>query len=106
TGSDILVLSKTIDTQTPLAPGASYTVSGTGIVPGSVRPGLYYVLFVDDSSGNQAESDETNNVRVHTQRIEVRAADLQVVGLDVSPSTPQSGGAATITWQDKNAGNA
>ncbi len=105
-GTDVLLLSKSIDTQTPLGPGASYTVSGTGTVPTSLKPGLYYVLFVADATGNQTESDETNNLRVHPQQIEVRAADLQVVGVNLSPASLESGGPATVTWQDKNTGGA
>ena len=47
---------------TTLAPGESYTQDAAFTVP-AADSGDYYLLFVADSGGDQAESDESDNVR-------------------------------------------
>jgi Ca2+-binding RTX toxin-like protein len=61
---DIYLSYNTTDTDSPLAPGASYSVTQDIFLPQTLTPGVYYLLFVADGDKNyQPESDETNNVK-------------------------------------------
>ena len=59
--------------QSPLAPGATYTVNRT-VTPSNVTAGPKYLLFVADSNQNQGETDETDNL--FAVPIEFASADL------------------------------
>lgn len=61
-GSDTFLTSDSVSTQTPLAANGSYTINRNIALSGT-RVGDRYLLFVTDGSGNQGETDETNNVR-------------------------------------------
>ena len=61
-GSDIFITSEAIASQTPLAAGASYTISRNIALPSNVS-GDRFLLFVADNSNAQGEVDNTNNVR-------------------------------------------
>ena len=103
--TDFLLLSKSIDTQTPLGAGASYTVAGTGTVPANVRPGCITCSSSPTRSGSRPESDETNNVRVHASSVAVAGRRSSGRRASTSrPASPQSGGPVTVTWQDENTG--
>ncbi|TRU88111.1 MAG: hypothetical protein EWV76_09640 [Microcystis novacekii Mn_MB_F_20050700_S1] len=60
--SDIFITSEAIASQTPLAAGASYTISRNIALPSNVS-GDRFLLFVADNSNAQGEVDNTNNVR-------------------------------------------
>ena len=72
------------ETRTPLAPGESYTVTRSIIVPETT--GKPYLLFVSDRHNFQYESDECNNIRT----VAIEGADLVVTDL-VAPTTTQQG---------------
>ena len=101
-GGDTFVASELIAAQTPLPAGASYTINRTVTVP-NVAPGARYLLVAADGNGAQGETDETNNL--FAVPFEVLAADLQVTGLGVEPSTPLSGRDLTVRWTDSNNGS-
>lgn len=58
---DTFLLSRIISAQTPLAAGADYTVGTSFVVP-NLQPGPWYLLVSADHFGQQAESNENNNV--------------------------------------------
>jgi len=60
--SDIFITSEAIASQTPLAAGASYTISRNIALPSNIS-GDRFLLFVADNSNAQGEVDNTNNVR-------------------------------------------
>ncbi|MBZ4423318.1 CARDB domain-containing protein [Myxococcus sp. RHSTA-1-4] len=52
----------TVNRNTALAPGASYTASRTVTVPATLAPGSYQLFLSVDRNAALQESDETNNV--------------------------------------------
>ena len=86
---------------TPLDPGASYSRNPTITLP-SVPAGSYYMLFVADSSHNQAETDETNNVRAVPITLTPLDVDL-VVTAATAPASAKPG-PVDISWTVTNQG--
>ncbi len=84
---------------TPLNAGSSSSATSSFAVPASVPPGDYYVLGVIDSTGTQAESDESNNVSASAGTLSIRA-DLVVSAI----SATRSGDTLTIKSTVKNQG--
>ncbi|WP_156804809.1 CARDB domain-containing protein [Synechococcus sp. PCC 6312] len=60
--SDILISQAPIISQTPLAPGSSYTINQTVTIPSSTL-GKPYLLFVTNRDREQRETDSSNNVK-------------------------------------------
>ncbi|BBD63171.1 YD repeat-containing protein (plasmid) [Nostoc sp. HK-01] len=98
--SDTLVTSESIRTQTPLAAGASYTISKNVTLP-STTTGNRYLLFVADRDNNQGETNENNNVRVVP--INLTAPDL-VISSVTTPATASLGNSFEVSWTVKNQG--
>ena len=86
---------------TPLAPGETYS-RDTSITLPSSPAGSYYLLFVADGGHNQAETDETNNVRAVPIALTPLDVHLVVTG-STSPSSA-SPGAIDISWTVTNQG--
>ncbi|AFY47683.1 CARDB domain-containing protein,putative collagen-binding protein,Calx-beta domain-containing protein,subtilase family protease [Nostoc sp. PCC 7524] len=101
--SDILLLTETIASQTPLDAASSYTIS-RNFTPGStLTPGAYNLLIVTDSDRIQRESDETNNLRFVP--LSINAPDL-VVSSITAPVESVSGQPLEISWTVTNQGQA
>ncbi|NCR78336.1 MAG: Na-Ca exchanger/integrin-beta4, partial [Microcystis aeruginosa K13-06] len=60
--ADTYVTQELISTQTPLAAGASYSITRNITIP-NFGTGNRYLIFVADGSKNQGETNETNNTR-------------------------------------------
>ena len=91
---------------TTLAPGESYTQDAAFTVP-AADSGDYYLLFVADSGGDQAESDESDNVRavpINLVGSSSRLPDL-IVTAATAPSTAVIGN-IDVSWTVKNQGTA
>src|SRR5262249_30597152 len=56
-GTAIRLLSLAAPTPPPLPAGGSYARNASVTIPGNVAPGNYYVLFVADDDGGQAQAD-------------------------------------------------
>ena len=104
-GGDTL-LGSPLSAPTTLAPGASYTRDTSFSVP-TTEPGSYYLLFVADAGGDQAEADEANNVRAVPVTVTGTSSKLPdlVVTDATAPSSAQVGSIA-VSWTLKNQGNA
>ncbi len=90
----------------PLAAGASYTDNASITIPGNLATGNYYLLFVADDNGGQAESDAGNDSNnVMSQQITLSAADLQVGGV-TGPASGFTGQSVLVSWTDVNNGTA
>jgi RHS repeat-associated protein len=100
-GSDTLVASESISSQTPLVAGNSYTINRNINLTGNTAIGSRYLLFVADGSQNQGETDNNNNVRAVS--ITLNAADLVVSNI-TAPVEIISGQSLEIAWTDKNQG--
>jgi large repetitive protein len=72
-------------------------------IPGDAPAGVQYLIFVADATGQQSETDETNNARA--AQITVGAPDLQVTGVSVLPLNPKSSETITVSWNVANHGD-
>ncbi|MCF4969755.1 hypothetical protein CV014_22890 [Nostoc sp. CMAA1605] len=99
-GSDVQVTSEYISTQTPLAVGASYTISKNVALP-NFTPGNQFLLFVADRDNYQGETNENNNVRV--VGINLSAPDL-IVSNASAPTTGTLGKSIEVSWTVQNQG--
>ena len=62
--SDVYLANRRVGSESPLAPGDSYTASRTVNIPAGSHIGKPYILVKTDYSGNyEKESNESNNVR-------------------------------------------
>ncbi|MCZ8249497.1 CARDB domain-containing protein, partial [Microcystis sp. LE19-195.1E] len=98
--NDVQVTYELIATQTPLATGASYTISKNVTLP-SFNPGNQYLLFVADSSNYQGEINENNNLAAVP--ITLTAPDLIVSNASV-PATGTVGKSIEVSWTVQNQG--
>ena len=99
--SDIYLGNLTAATQSPLESGSSYTLNRDITIP-NVTPGTWYLLVATDNNGNQqAESNETDNVRAVA--FEVKAPDL-VVSAVTAPSESILGATIPVSWTVTNQG--
>ena len=98
---DTYVYTRTIQDQTALAPGDSYTVTQTVTVP-NTNPGNRYLLFVADIWHNQGEAHEGNNV--YAVPVTLYAADL-VVSSASAPASVVLGETVTVEWTVTNEGS-
>ena len=60
-GTAVALLGVSAPPQSPLAAGGSYTLTQMVNLPGNLPAGSYYLLFVTDANGAQAESDSGND---------------------------------------------
>ncbi len=87
----------------PLANAASYSVIDYSVtIPGDASYGSYYLLFEADGSSDQAEIDETDNVRA--EAIQIAVVDLVITGVD-APVSLTVGEAFAISWTVCNQGS-
>ncbi|MCA2657680.1 MAG: carboxypeptidase regulatory-like domain-containing protein, partial [Microcystis sp. M049S2] len=98
--NDVQVTYEWIATQTPLATGASYTISKNVALP-SFNPGNQYLLFIADSSNYQGEINENNNLTAVA--ITLTAPDLIVSNASV-PATGTVGKSIEVSWTVQNQG--
>ena len=99
-GGDVQVTSELIGSQTPLAAGASYTISKNVTLP-SFAPGNQYLLFVADRDNYQGEISENNNLAAVA--ISLTAPDLIVSNASV-PATGTVGKSIEVSWTVQNQG--
>jgi subtilase family serine protease len=103
-GNDRLLATVSISVQTPVPPEGTYNIQRSLTVPLDAAIGGQFLLFVTDASGQQSETDETNNVRAVP--IEFTAPDLRVIDLEILQAAPYSGGPLTVRWNALNDGTA
>tara|TARA_R110002049_G_scaffold2750_10_gene22473 strand:+ start:128718 stop:144401 length:15684 start_codon:yes stop_codon:yes gene_type:complete len=91
---------------TRLAAGQSYDQSAN-IRVGAMTPGEQFILVQTDTSNQQAEDDESNNVLAIP--VLVQAGDLTATNLTVVDSggstNPVSGGSIDVSWTISNIGD-
>jgi subtilase family serine protease len=97
-GLDSLLSSESITTQTPLAAGNSYTINRNLTLP-NTGTGVRYLLFVADSSQNQSETNETNNVKA--VQIEITDPDV-AISAAISPVSAALGETVEVSWTVTN----
>jgi subtilase family serine protease len=85
-----------------LFPGGTYTLSSHTTIDTSQAAGSKFLLIVTDSSGNQPESDETNNVRAVP--FEVKAPDLTLTDAS-APATATMNQPFSVSYTVQNAGS-
>ncbi|MFN6539116.1 MAG: CARDB domain-containing protein [Nostoc sp. EkiNYC01] len=98
---DTYVTNRNTGENTPLAPGASYTITQDIYIPFHTATGNRYLLFVADGNKNQGETDETNNV--FAQAITINAPDLVVTAAN-APTTAALRETISVSWTVKNQG--
>ncbi|TRU69655.1 MAG: hypothetical protein EWV55_20760, partial [Microcystis viridis Mv_BB_P_19951000_S69] len=98
--ADTYITQELISTQTPLAAGASYSITRNINLP-NFATGNRYLIFVADGSGGQGETNETNNTRAVA--INLNAPDLVVSDI-TAPVETLSGQPIEINWTVKNQG--
>ena len=91
---------------TSLEPGESYTRTPSFSIP-AADSGDYYLLFVADSGGDQAEADEADNVRAVPVTLSGSSGKLPdlVVTAATAPSSAEIG-SINVSWTVKNQGSA
>ncbi|MBD2516973.1 M10 family metallopeptidase C-terminal domain-containing protein [Nostoc sp. FACHB-973] len=101
--NDTYLTSSNTGENTPLAPGASYTITEDISIPNSVTGGDVYLLFVTRKSGysNEGETNQSNNV--FAQAITFAAPDLVVTAAN-APTTAVLGETISVSWTIKNQG--
>ncbi len=88
----------------PLAAGAGYTRTWDVTLNG-VTAGSHYLLVVANGSGDQAETNPTNNVTAVPITLTVPPVDLTVGAATAVPTSAQPGDAITVTWTVTNQGS-
>ena len=88
-----------------LAPGGSYTVERTVVMP-SVPAGEYFLLFAADIGQrvHELSPGETNDVAALPMTIDASAADLSIVSA-AGPSSARGGEAVLLEWTVRNGGD-
>ena len=84
--NDTYVTRQRRNNDTPLAPGANYTVDRNVTIPNYAEGGWSYLLFVTDRNNTQAENDETDNVYAVPLELNVPDVDLEITNTD-APNT-------------------
>jgi Subtilase family/SdrD B-like domain/Cadherin-like/Putative Ig domain/CARDB/Domain of unknown function (DUF4114)/Bacterial pre-peptidase C-terminal domain len=99
---DKVVTDPLTGSNTPLAPGDSYTATRNIDINSSLGTGDRYLLFVTDNNDNQDETDETNNIIA--KQISISAPDL-VVENATAPESAILGENINVSWTVKNQGS-
>ena len=96
---DRLIHIHSVTTPQPLAPGGSYTVDLDVDIPAGEfdRP---YLLFATDRDQDQAETDDTNNLR---SVLALNHPDLAITNVSV-PDTAAAGETFEVSWTVTNQG--
>ena len=85
----------------PLAAGGEYLRTANVVIPSSLNGGPAFLLFVADAAGEQAERDETNNIRVWP--IEILSPDLTTTEA-AAPATAVAGQSFPVQFTVLNQG--
>jgi YD repeat-containing protein len=96
---DTAILSESIQTQTPLAPNATYNIVRDAQIPSYLPPGVYYLIFEVDAFNNQGEVSDGNNLRIVP--ITIASPDLTLVTAS-APASAAPGETISVTFQVKN----
>lgn len=99
--SDIYLTRDSIQAQTPLTAGGSYSLTRHITLPDNLNQGNHYLLFVADRENSQAETEETNNL--FALPIELKAPNLVVSGA-VVPQEAILSGTIEASWTVTNSG--
>ena len=97
--SDISLGSRGTFSDTPLAAGDSYTGTRNVTIPNSVGTGNKFLLFQVDTANQQAETDETDNVKAIP--IQIGAPNLQISDATV-PTFANVGSTFQVGWEVTN----
>jgi subtilase family serine protease len=98
---DVLVGTFDASSKSGLGAGASYVVTITGELP-DVAPGQWQLLLVTDVGNGQSEVNENDNAIAIP--FTIKAPNLVVQNLAVTPTSPKSGGTVTVTYDVANSG--
>ncbi|MFZ9753417.1 MAG: CARDB domain-containing protein, partial [Cyanobium sp.] len=102
--SDAYISSFSTADLTPLAAGSSYTLSKPVTIRSISSAGQYYLIVrTDSSSGQQAETNESNNSFSLPINIDLNGPDLQVTSAS-APATASVGSSIALSWTVKNNG--
>ncbi|MCX5951905.1 MAG: DUF6531 domain-containing protein, partial [Cyanobacteria bacterium] len=99
-GGDVQVTSELIGSQTPLAAGASYTISKNVTLP-SFTTGNQFLIFAADRDNYQGEISDNNNLAAVA--ISLTAPDLIVSNASV-PASGTVGKSIEVSWTVQNQG--
>ena len=84
----------------PLDPNQSYTVTQNITIPNTLT-GQGYLLIKTDSDNNQAENNETDNIK--SVAINVTTPDVNLVVTDITtPNIVASGQTFSLSWTVQN----
>ena len=95
--------------------GDNFGASGTVTIPSVTPPGTYYLGFWVDDTGVVTETNENNNIALHSPLTVTSGggggggsgqANLAAMPCTVAPVIAQAGGTAGITWRALNTGDA
>ncbi|MBD2169240.1 DUF4114 domain-containing protein [Calothrix membranacea FACHB-236] len=100
---DKVVTDPLTGSNSPLAPGDSYTATRNIDINSSLGTGDRYLLFVVDGSKSQGETDETNNVQAVA--INISAPDLEITTA-TAPVSADLGETIELSWTVANQGDA
>ncbi|MFC2128360.1 CARDB domain-containing protein [Bacteroidota bacterium] len=87
TNYDVSDLSLGSNAVSGITAGSQIFISSALLIPGSVAPGSWYVLFYADADNAVTESDETNNIGFHIIQVTAANPDLSLSSLNVAPAT-------------------
>ena len=88
-----------------LTPGFPALRTGTGILPGNLPLGTYYVLFVADYQNQVPESNENNNVTAVSFTVSPPGIDLVIQQPQVYPPSTVAGNSVQASCVIANQGN-
>ena len=108
------IASGTVIANSALAAGStsaqSYTftlpdgAAGTGTLKVTITADYYTSIQEYDASGSPAYGNNTSTINATTSLAAYADLSVPSSSLTISPSTPQSGNQATVTWNDQNVG--
>ncbi|MCY2955084.1 MAG: hypothetical protein NTU53_24415 [Planctomycetota bacterium] len=99
-GDDRWLGAESAAAKSPLAAGATYTLSSRVNIP-AVAAGQYYILVLTDAYDGQGESDSTNNVRAIP--VTVSSPDLVISSVN-APASASASWPFHVTWTVRNQG--
>jgi parallel beta-helix repeat protein len=85
-----------------LVPGGESTATVTVTIPANTLPGSYFLLACADDTGLLLESNEVDNCRASTTKVQVGRPDLVMTALGNPPTAVALGGNFPVTDTVKN----
>ncbi|MBE9038460.1 CARDB domain-containing protein [aff. Roholtiella sp. LEGE 12411] len=96
--NDVSVKYASVENNTSLAAGASYTVTEDITLPNSLSSNSnYYLLFAANRNNNQGETDKTNNVLAKPISLAILSAGVTIAETDGSTNVTEGGATDTYT---------